>query len=71
MALRDSLAWNTPTNRPTTQPPPNVKRLRDWLVLDPSPQPDLEALEERAAIMEHDGEMTREEAERRAKHPTR
>jgi hypothetical protein len=72
MALRDSLAWNTPTNRPATQlPPQGVKRLRDWLAWDTPPQPDLEALAERAAIMEHDGGLTRQEADRRAKQPTR
>lgn len=72
MALRDLLAWNKPTNTPTTQPPrQGVKRLRDWLAWETPPQPDLEALAERAAIMEHDGGLTRQEADHRAKQPTR
>ncbi len=70
MALRDSLAWNTPTTKPTTPPPPHgLKRLRDWLAWDTPPPPDREALAERAAIMEHDGGLSRQEAEHRAKQP--
>lgn len=61
MALRDRLAWGRARTTPTTPPRQGREsRLRDWL------HPEREALEERAAIMQHCGGLTREEAEQEA-----
>lgn len=60
MALRDWIAWGNDT-QPTPEPPNRSKHaLRDWL------HPDREDLEERAAILEHEAGLTRQEAERQA-----
>ncbi|MDD5394433.1 MAG: hypothetical protein PHE17_15565 [Thiothrix sp.] len=66
MALRDWLVWETDAHKPAPQTLQGIRLLRDWLTWETPPKPDPEALAERAAIMEHDGGLTRQEAERLA-----
>lgn len=59
--LRDWLAWQTQPkslSKPTANP---SQPLNQWL------QAGQEAFEERAAILEYEGELSRQEAERLAK----
>ena len=68
MALRDWLVKEA-SPQPAPQPPHAIRRLREWVKWDNAPKPDREAQAERAAIMEYDGGLTRQEAERLASAP--
>jgi hypothetical protein len=69
MALRDWLVKEATRHQPAQPPPHTIRRLREWVKWDTAPKPDHEAQAERAAIMEHDGGLTRQEAERLASAP--
>lgn len=59
--LKDWLAWQQPV-KPLSKPNLNPNRsLNQWL------KAGQEAFEERAAILEYEGELSRQEAERLAK----